>query len=76
MDEYRIGLVVEPTDDYKKALKDMLQMKESFSKLNNCEKDRLVREVFALEISQLTPEQVMLIDSLMKEYFESREMTP
>lgn len=65
MDEYRIELVVEPTDDYKKALKDMLQMKESFSKLNNCEKDRLVREVFALEISRLTPEQGRFLIVLM-----------
>ena len=69
MDEFRIGLTIEPTDDYKKALRDMLQMKESFSKLSNCEKDRLVREALALEISRLTPEQLVLMDSLMQKYF-------
>ncbi len=65
MDEYRIGLTIEPTDNYKKALKDMLQMKASFGKLCNAEKDQLVREAFAAEIAKLTPEQGQLLMVLM-----------
>ena len=65
MDEYRVGLTIEPTDDYEKALKDMLRMKESFGKLENAEKDKLVREAFAFEISNLTPEQVGFFVTLM-----------
>lgn len=65
MNEYRVGLTIEPTDNYEKALKDMLQMKESFGKLNNAERDKLVREAFAFEISNLTPEQLGFLMALM-----------
>ena len=65
MDEYKVGLTIEPTDNYKKALKDMFQMKESFGKLNNAERDKLVKETFALEISNLSQEQVGFLMALM-----------
>ena len=65
MDDYRLGLTIEPTDNYKKALKDMLQMKASFGKLSNAEKDQLVREAFTIEIANMTPEQSQFLMMLM-----------
>ena len=46
MDNIKVTLNLEPTEEYQKAKTDLLQACHSFSKLNNMQKEQLAKEVF------------------------------
>ncbi len=46
MDDIKLTLNLEPTDEYQKAKTDLLQALYSFSKLSDMQKEQLAKEVF------------------------------
>ena len=46
MDEYKITMNIEPTNDYMKAKQDVLQAMDSVQKLSPMERQTLAREIF------------------------------
>ncbi len=65
MDEYKLTIGVEPTNDYQKAMLDLMKAKESISVLNPQEKAQLLRTAFAAEISNLSPDQREFLYAVM-----------
>ena len=52
MNEYKPTVGIEPTDKYEKAKQDLLQAKQSFSKLNAQEQQKLIYDLFEAEIAE------------------------
>lgn len=48
MDDIKLTLNLEPTDEYQKAKTDLLQALYSFSKLSDMQKEQLAKEVFGV----------------------------
>ena len=65
MDEYKLTIGVEPTNDYQKAMLDLMKAKESISVLNPKEKAQLFRTAFAAELSNLFPDQREFLYAVM-----------
>ena len=65
MDEYKLTIGVEPTNDYQKAMLDLMKAKESISVLNPQEKAQLLHTAFAVEISNLSPDQREFLYAVM-----------
>lgn len=65
MNEYKLTLGVEPTNDYQKAMLDLMKAKESISVLNPQEKAQLLRTAFAVELSNLSPDQRAILNTVM-----------
>ena len=65
MDEYKLTIGVEPTNDYQKAMLDLMKAKESIRVLNPQEKTQLLRTAFATELSNLSPDQREFLYAVM-----------
>lgn len=49
MQDYKVTMGVDPTSDYQKAKKDLIEALQSFSKLSSVDKERLCREFISAE---------------------------
>lgn len=62
MDNYKLTLGIEPTDEYKKAKLDFLQAMESISKLTDSQKQKLLEELYGAT-------NVAIMYSIFKKHF-------
>lgn len=53
MNDYKINLSVEPTNDYDKAKMDIIQAMNSIQKLSPQQREQLARELFGVERIEL-----------------------
>lgn len=54
MDNYNLKLDIEPTKDYEKARKSLIEALNDFKKLDKYEKERLFNEIVAVEMYNMT----------------------
>lgn len=62
MEEYKITLGIEPTDEYIKAKNDIIEAMSSIQKLTPQEQQALAQEIFGAE-------SVKLVMDMMRRYF-------
>lgn len=61
MNDYKINLSVEPTNDYDKAQMDIIQAMNSIQKLSPQQREQLATELFGLERIELIRKVLSLI---------------
>ena len=61
MEEYRLTLEMEPTDDYKKAKQDLIQAMRSIQKLSPQQQQMLAEELFEAA-------NVMVLSQILRQY--------
>lgn len=61
MDNYRVTVGVEPTNDYDKAKQDLMEAYKSFSKLKTWQKEQLAKELYGADA-------VALLLKIMQQY--------
>ena len=61
MNDYKINLSVEPTNDYEKAKMDIIQAMNSIQKLSPQQREQLARELFGVERIELIRQLLTLI---------------
>ena len=62
MDNYKLTVGIEPTDEYEKAKLDFLQAMESISKLSDLQKQMLLEELYGAA-------NVAIMYSILKKHF-------
>lgn len=61
MEEYKLTLEMEPTDDYKKAKQDLIQAMRSIQKLSPQQQQMLAEELFEAA-------NVMVLSQILRQY--------
>lgn len=61
MEEYKLTLEMEPTDDYKKAKQDLIQAMRSIQKLSPQQQQMLTEELFGAA-------NVMVLSQILRQY--------
>lgn len=61
MEEYKLALGIEPTDDYKKAKQDLVQAMWSIQKLSLQQQQMLAEELFGVA-------NVMILNQILRQY--------
>ena len=61
MEEYKLTLEMEPTDDYKKAKQDLIQAMRSIQKLSPPQQQMLAEELFEAA-------NVMVLSQILRQY--------
>ena len=61
LNDYKINLSVEPTNDYEKAKMDIIQAMNSIQKLSPQQREQLARELFGVERIELIRQLLTLI---------------
>ena len=61
MEEYKLTLEMEPTDDYKKAKQDLIQAMRSIQKLSPQQQQMLAEELFEAAY-------VMVLSQILRQY--------
>ena len=61
MEEYKLTLAMEPTDDYKKAKQDLIQAMRSIQKLSPQQQQMLAEELFEAA-------NVMVLSQILRQY--------
>jgi len=64
MNDYKINLSVEPTNDYDKAKMDIIQAMNSIQKLSPQQREQLARELFGVEKAEMVWQLSTLISRL------------
>lgn len=63
MEEYKLTLGMEPTDDYKKAKQDLIQAMQSIQKLSSQQQKMLAEELFGAA-------NIMFLSEILCSFFE------
>ena len=61
MEEYKLALGIEPTDDYKKAKQNLVQAMWSIQKLSLQQQQMLAEELFGVS-------NVMILNQILRQY--------
>lgn len=62
MEQYKLTVGIEPTDEYKKAKQDLIQAMQSFQKLSPQQRQLLAEELFGAY-------NVMALSQILYQYF-------